>query len=107
MRGGARKADRRIIHGVFVMVEIKTLAEWMAERGISLAELTAVSGLSGKIIEAIASNRYTPVHSSASVWRRRSGSPWNRSSGDMRHRSNTSMDTAHSSGAVPDTWFQR
>ncbi len=42
------------------MEQKKTLAEWMRERGVGLADLIEVSGLDGKIIEAIASNRYTP-----------------------------------------------
>jgi hypothetical protein len=42
------------------MEQKKTLAEWMAERGIGLAELIERSALDCKIIEAIAANRYTP-----------------------------------------------
>jgi ribosome-binding protein aMBF1 (putative translation factor) len=41
-------------------MKTKTLAEWMAERGISIADLTERSELDCKIVEAIASNRYTP-----------------------------------------------
>jgi hypothetical protein len=42
------------------MVQIKTIGEWMAERAIDLAQLTATSGLSAKVVEAIVANRYTP-----------------------------------------------
>ncbi len=38
----------------------KTLAEWMEEQGVDLAELIDRCRLDGKIVEAIASNRYTP-----------------------------------------------
>jgi transcriptional regulator with XRE-family HTH domain len=42
------------------MALVNTLAGWMAERGISLAELVEASGLDGRVVEAIASDRYTP-----------------------------------------------
>jgi hypothetical protein len=42
------------------MTESKTLTEWMAERGIGLSELVAVSGLDARVVEAIAQCRYTP-----------------------------------------------
>ena len=42
------------------MKTVKTLAEWMRERQIAVGELIELSGLDGKIIEAIAANRYTP-----------------------------------------------
>jgi hypothetical protein len=42
------------------MKDVKTLAEWMAERGVGLSDLIERSGVNGKIIAAIASNRYTP-----------------------------------------------
>jgi hypothetical protein len=42
------------------MEPVKTLAEWMTERGVGLAELVGHSRLDGKIVEAIAANRYTP-----------------------------------------------
>ena len=42
------------------MTQVKTVAEWMAERGLGLAELVAVSGLEGSVVEAIAAGRYTP-----------------------------------------------
>jgi ribosome-binding protein aMBF1 (putative translation factor) len=38
----------------------KTLAEWTAERGLSIADLIERSNLDGKVVEAIAANRYTP-----------------------------------------------
>jgi ribosome-binding protein aMBF1 (putative translation factor) len=40
--------------------KVNTLAEWMAERGVDLSDLVERSRLDGKIVEAIASNRYTP-----------------------------------------------
>ncbi|MGO9470978.1 MAG: helix-turn-helix domain-containing protein [Isosphaeraceae bacterium] len=42
------------------MEQVKSLAEWMADRGVGLADLVEGSGLDGKVIEAIAANRYTP-----------------------------------------------
>jgi len=38
----------------------KTVNEWMAERRLTLAELTAATGLEKRIIEAIVHGRYTP-----------------------------------------------
>jgi ribosome-binding protein aMBF1 (putative translation factor) len=42
------------------MAQVKTVAEWMAERGLTLAELIAASGLDDRVVEAIAAARYTP-----------------------------------------------
>jgi ribosome-binding protein aMBF1 (putative translation factor) len=42
------------------MAQVKTVADWMAERGVSLAGLIAASGLDGRVVEAIAAGRYTP-----------------------------------------------
>jgi len=42
------------------MTQIKTLADWMAQRGIGLAELVDASGLEGRVVEAVACGRYTP-----------------------------------------------
>lgn len=42
------------------MEPVRTLATWMAERGVSMAELLARSGLDRKIVEAIVQGRYTP-----------------------------------------------
>jgi hypothetical protein len=42
------------------MDQVKSLAEWMAERGIGLAELIEASGLDARVVEAVAGNRYTP-----------------------------------------------
>jgi transcriptional regulator with XRE-family HTH domain len=39
---------------------VKTLAEWMTERGIRLAELVEASALDERVVEAIAQGRYTP-----------------------------------------------
>jgi transcriptional regulator with XRE-family HTH domain len=43
-----------------VMAQVKTVAEWMAERSISLAGLVEASGLDERVVEAIACGRYTP-----------------------------------------------
>ncbi|HXG11949.1 MAG TPA: helix-turn-helix transcriptional regulator [Gemmataceae bacterium] len=42
------------------MGEVKTVAGWMAERGLRLAELVEASGLERRVVEAIAHGRYTP-----------------------------------------------
>lgn len=42
------------------MEPVKTLAEWMAERDVVLSDLVERAQLDRKIVEAIASNRYTP-----------------------------------------------
>ena len=39
---------------------MKTLAQWMAERGTGLAALVEASGLDGRVVESVASGRYTP-----------------------------------------------
>ena len=42
------------------MVQVKSVAEWMAERGVSLAQLVETTGLDARVVEAIACGRYTP-----------------------------------------------
>jgi cyanate lyase len=42
------------------MVEVRLLVDWMAERGVGLAELIATSGLDDRVVAAIAEGRYTP-----------------------------------------------
>jgi hypothetical protein len=42
------------------MAQVKTPAEWMAERGIGLAELVEASGLDDRVVKAVVGNRYTP-----------------------------------------------
>lgn len=42
------------------MTQVKTLAEWMAERSISLSELVEASALEERVVQAIADCRYTP-----------------------------------------------
>jgi hypothetical protein len=54
---GARAT--RIVRGVAVAV-VKAVADWMAERRMTLAALVAASGLDERIVEAIAAGRYTP-----------------------------------------------
>jgi transcriptional regulator with XRE-family HTH domain len=42
------------------MAQVKTAAEWMAERGVALAQLVEASGLDSRLVEAIVQSRYTP-----------------------------------------------
>ena len=42
------------------MSQVKTVAEWMEEQGIGLAELVAAAGLDKRVVEAIVHGRYTP-----------------------------------------------
>jgi transcriptional regulator with XRE-family HTH domain len=42
------------------MARVKAVAEWMAERGLGLAELVEASGLDRRVAEAIVQGRYTP-----------------------------------------------
>ena len=42
------------------MAEVKSVAEWMAERGIDLARLIASSALDDRVVGAIVAGRYTP-----------------------------------------------
>ena len=42
------------------MVEVKSAIQWMADRGLSVAELVAASGLESGVLEAILQGRYTP-----------------------------------------------
>ena len=42
------------------MEVVRTLAEWMHERGVDLSDLLASSSLDRKILEAILNGRYTP-----------------------------------------------
>ena len=42
------------------MKPIRSIAEWMAERGLSLDELLTASALDRKVLEAIVQGRYTP-----------------------------------------------
>jgi ribosome-binding protein aMBF1 (putative translation factor) len=38
----------------------RVLSDWMADRGLSLAELVAASALDDRVVEAVARGRYTP-----------------------------------------------
>jgi len=49
------------------MVQVKTVADWMVERAVGLAELVATSRLDQRVIEAIVHGQYTP-----SPWQRQS-----------------------------------
>jgi lambda repressor-like predicted transcriptional regulator len=42
------------------MAQVKTVGEWMAERGLGLAELVAASALEERVVAAILHRRYTP-----------------------------------------------
>ena len=42
------------------MAQVKTVAEWMTERGIDLLRLVEASGLDLHVVEAMARGRYTP-----------------------------------------------
>jgi hypothetical protein len=42
------------------MAPIKTIAEWMAERGLALADLVDKSGIEKRIVVAVVAGRYTP-----------------------------------------------
>lgn len=42
------------------MVPMKTITEWMTEKGIGLAALVEASGLDNSVVQAIADCRYTP-----------------------------------------------
>ena len=42
------------------MAEVKTIAEWMADRGVRVPDLVASSGLDKRVVEAIVRGHYTP-----------------------------------------------
>ena len=42
------------------MARVKAVADWMTERGMTLAQLVQASALDGRVVEAIAAARYTP-----------------------------------------------
>jgi transcriptional regulator with XRE-family HTH domain len=42
------------------MTSVRTAAEWMAERGLSLAQLVEATGIERRVVEAIINIRYTP-----------------------------------------------
>jgi hypothetical protein len=42
------------------MAQVKTLAEWMAEKCVDRAEMAEASGVDTRVVEAIAAGRYTP-----------------------------------------------
>jgi hypothetical protein len=39
---------------------VKTLAEWMNERGRAVADLVTATGLDRRVVDAVAHGRYTP-----------------------------------------------
>jgi ribosome-binding protein aMBF1 (putative translation factor) len=39
---------------------MKTIGQWMSERGLSLADVVKASALDERVVEAIAQGRYTP-----------------------------------------------
>jgi transcriptional regulator with XRE-family HTH domain len=42
------------------MTDVKTVAQWMADRQVSQRDLVAASGLDARVVEAICCGRYTP-----------------------------------------------
>jgi ribosome-binding protein aMBF1 (putative translation factor) len=42
------------------MSQVKSVAEWMAERGLGLAELVETASLDDRVVKAIVEGRYTP-----------------------------------------------
>lgn len=42
------------------MAQVKAVADWMAERGMSLAALVEASALDDRVVQAIVQGRYTP-----------------------------------------------
>jgi hypothetical protein len=42
------------------MSQVKTVADWMAERGVALAELVRTSAVDDRVVTAIVQGRYTP-----------------------------------------------
>jgi transcriptional regulator with XRE-family HTH domain len=42
------------------MKHVKSVADWMAERGVSLAQLVETSNVPQRVVEAITQGRYTP-----------------------------------------------
>jgi transcriptional regulator with XRE-family HTH domain len=42
------------------MLHTRTLAAWLTERGMSVAQLVEATGLDRRVVEAIAHGRYTP-----------------------------------------------
>jgi hypothetical protein len=42
------------------MAQVKTVAEWLAERGVGLAELIASSEMDERTVKAILQGRWTP-----------------------------------------------
>jgi ribosome-binding protein aMBF1 (putative translation factor) len=42
------------------MRQIRSITDWMAERGVGLEELLAASALDKKVLDAIVHGRYTP-----------------------------------------------
>jgi transcriptional regulator with XRE-family HTH domain len=42
------------------VAQVKTLTEWMTERGFSLVALVEASALERRVVDAIAHGRYTP-----------------------------------------------
>lgn len=43
-----------------IAAQVKSVSQWMAERGLGLAELVAAAKLDERVVEAIIQGRYTP-----------------------------------------------
>jgi transcriptional regulator with XRE-family HTH domain len=42
------------------MAKVRAVADWMAERGLSLAALVEAAGLDRRVVEALVRGQYTP-----------------------------------------------
>src|SRR5262245_24253107 len=57
LRGVFRVLARRKVADV---ATVKSIGEWMSERGLSAAQLLEAAALDRKVLEAIVNGRYTP-----------------------------------------------
>jgi hypothetical protein len=58
--GGAEVGSRFTFEVTVSVAITKNLADWMADRNITLDQIVAVSALDKKVVEAIMHGRYTP-----------------------------------------------
>ena len=85
------------------MEKAKSVAAWLAERGLDLEALVASSGLDDRVVRAIVHGRYTP--SPQQRWRLAAAAqvlsrPGSR--GVMQRRCSTSRATGRNLGGVPE-----
>jgi hypothetical protein len=57
---GSERLTVPLTRGVTLMAQVKTLAEWMAARGLGVPELVEAAGVEARVVEAVAGGRYTP-----------------------------------------------